>query len=250
MNVDMRGGVVKGASRLPKICRWIFTVLSACCALAVLALAAVMVIDPHIPANGHATQVSINSSGVSVVTQPIKHVEVELNVSDLSLDPGVVMLSFNDRKLSMAVTQVKGDIALKGGADGVLTLVKRKFVPLGLVDCLFLAVLFDLLRRLFRNVERGDSFTEPNIRLVQIVGVSLMVFALASGALDFWASREIARYFVEHVTVPGGTLHVAPPEARAGLTLDSAFFAGLLVLALAEVFRQGLALKRENELTV
>jgi hypothetical protein len=239
---------MKSTSRLPKICCWIFGVLSVICAVAVLAIVAVMVIDPHIPDGGNATHVSINSNGMSV--HATQNSEVQLAVSDMSLDHGGVTFTFDNRKLAMTVTEVKGDVPLKDGADGVLTMVKRKILPLGLADCIFFAVLFDLLRRLFRNVERGDSFTERNIRLVQIVGVALMAFSLASGALDAWASREVARYFVEHVTIPGGRLHVAEAAGQFGLTLDTAFFAGLLVLALAEVFRQGLALKKDSELTI
>jgi hypothetical protein len=241
---------MKTRSRLPRLCLWIFCVLSVLCSVGALALVAVMVVDPHIPTGERVSHVTVNSSGVSVVTHPVKNGEVKLTMSDVSLDPGLVTFSFDHRNLSLALTEVKGDMTLKDGSDGVLTMIKRKLVPLGLVDCLFLAVLFDLLRRLFRNVERGDSFTEKNIRLVQIVGAALMAFSLASGALDTWASLEVARYFVEHVTIPGGTLHVAEAGSQFGLTLDSAFFAGLLVLALAEVFRQGLALKADSELTI
>jgi hypothetical protein len=44
---------------------------------------------------------------------------------------------------------------------------------------------------------------------------------------------------------------VAPPWLGARFPLcDAAFLTGLLVLALAEVFRQGLALQRDSDLTV
>jgi len=57
------------------------------------------------------------------------------------------------------------------------------------------------------------------------------------------------------VAVSGTPVQLPPPSAPHWLGIrfplrDSAFLTGLLVLALAEVFRQGLALQRDNDLTV
>ena len=54
--------------------------------------------------------------------------------------------------------------------------MKHYGLPLWLLHVMFLAALFELLRRLFRNVGRGDSFSPGTIRLVQAVAGSDRVF--------------------------------------------------------------------------
>ena len=120
--------------------------------------------------------------------------------------------------------------------------------------------MFDLLRRLFRNVGRGDSFTRQSVYFVQFIGGSLIVYSVVSAFADGWFVNAMLTYLAEHavITVSGTSLHLPAPQAMGfsqgqafpfGLA-KSAFFSGLLVLALSEVFRQGLALKSEHDLTV
>ena len=120
---------------------------------------------------------------------------------------------------------------------------------------LFLTVLFELLRRLFRNVGRGESFTPQSVRLVQSIGVSLIVFWLLSSFAVSWFYAAYD-FISQHTQIAvSGTPVKLPPAGPHGWfgeihIFDWVFFSGLLILALAEVFRQGLALKRDNELTV
>ena len=120
----------------------------------------------------------------------------------------------------------------------------------------FLPRYFELLRRLFRNVGRGDSFTPQSVRLVQIVGGALIVFSLISAVGESWFAHAMYAYLTEHtqIAISGTSVHLPPPENTqliARLPFGSpVFLSGLLVLALAEVFRQGLALQRESDLTV
>ena len=143
-----------------------------------------------------------------------------------------------------------------GKAGGLIETMKRYGLPLWLLHILFLTALFELLRRLFRNVGRGDSFSQGTVRLVQTVAALLIAssFILAF-ARDLFGNAVIS-YFVQHavITISGTQVHL--PAAGVGMyrhrfTFDGAmFFYGLLVLALSEVFRQGVALKKENELTI
>jgi hypothetical protein len=126
-----------------------------------------------------------------------------------------------------------------------------------LIHFLFLAALFELLRRLFRNVGLGASFTPQTVRLVQIIGVSLLVFAFVSAIGKSWFGYEMYAALADNtqVTVSGTAVQLPPAVSPRWLGArfplrDSAFLTGLLVLALAEVFRQGLALQRDNDLTV
>jgi hypothetical protein len=96
------------------------------------------------------------------------------------------------------------------------------------------------------------------VRLVQIVGFTLIVYSLVSAMAENWFMHAAYAYLAQHatVTISGTPLHL--PAARGmdfphinGFPFGSpVFFSGLLVLALSEVFRQGLALKSEHDLTV
>ena len=139
---------------------------------------------------------------------------------------------------------------------GAIELLKRYGLPLLLIYAVFFAALFELLRRLFRNVGRGDSFTPQSVRLVQIVGGALIVFSLISAVGESWFAHAMYAYLTEHTQFAiSGTSVRLPPAENTHLIVrlpfgSPVFLSGLLVLALAEVFRQGLALQRESDLTV
>ena len=140
---------------------------------------------------------------------------------------------------------------------GVVELLKAHGLPVLFIYAVFFTALFEALRRLFRNVGRGDSFTPHSVRLVQIVGVSLLVFSVLSSAAESWFVHAMYGYLADHtqIAISGTPVRLPPAESPSWLGYrfpfgSSVFWCGLLILALAEVFRQGLALKRESDLTV
>jgi hypothetical protein len=223
-------------SVLPKIFRWVFTVFALLAVLGGLAICLVMVIDPKLPADTHFGPLNV----------------------DLLGQPGTVALRPTNGDADFTVTALRGSVTVfVERAGGLIELLKRYGLPLILIKMIFLAVLFDLLRRLFRNVGRGESFTRQNVNLVQIVGVSLLVFSLVSAFAEDWFVHALYAYVAQHsvVTISGTALHLPPAHGMrlpgGGFPFGTPiFFSGLLVLALSEVFRQGLALKNENDLTV
>jgi len=150
-----------------------------------------------------------------------------------------------------------GNLTLKvEKTSGLVALLKQYGLPLLLIHALFFAALFELLRRLFRNVGRGDSFTPQSVRLVQSIGVALIVFWLVSGLAESWFVHAAWNYLSQHTEIAVSGAPVRLPTATDHrwfgqiAVFDWVLFSGLLVLALAEVFRQGLALKRDADLTV
>jgi hypothetical protein len=227
----------KSAAFLPKLFRWIFTILMVCTAIGAIAVAGVMIADPSLPSDAH-----FGPHKGDVFGQP----------AEFTLDPatgGKTEPTFRATAFNGVLTVVVEQTA------GLIELLKRYGLPIVLINILSLTLLFELLRRLFRNVGRGESFTPQSVHLVQIIGVAMIVFSLVSGVAETWFAHAAWDYFAQHTQIAvSGTplqLPVAPDHPRwFGLRLDSWFFAGLLVLALAEVFRQGLALKRDADLTV
>ena len=223
---------------LPKLFRWVFTVLAVLTALAAVGLIAVILVDPTLPPDARFGPVHGKFMGqpATLALQPDASGQGE---------PALSARAFNGN-VTMTVDK----------PSGAIELLKRYGLPLLLIYAVFFAALFELLRRLFRNVGRGDSFTPQSVRLVQIVGGALIVFSLISAVGESWFAHAMYAYLTEHtqIAISGTSVRLPPAENTqliARLPFGSpVFLSGLLVLALAEVFRQGLALQRESDLTV
>jgi hypothetical protein len=224
------------SSALPKLFRWIFTVLAVLAVLCAVAICLAILINPKLPTGAHFGPIAIDVLG----------------------EPGTAVLSPSGGDSNFTVTALRGNLILSAEkAGGLVEVIKHWGLPLSLVNAIFFAVLFDLLRRLFRNVGRGDSFTLQSVRLVQILGCWLILFSLVSAFAEHWFSEAAFAYLGQHttLTISGTALHLPPLHHRilphVGFPFGSpVFFSGLLVLALSEVFRQGLVLKSDNDLTV
>ncbi|MGQ0741944.1 MAG: DUF2975 domain-containing protein [Alphaproteobacteria bacterium] len=229
---------MKSANFLPKAFRWLFTFLAVCTALGAVAVVVVMIADPSLPPDAH-----FGPTKGQVFGQP----------AEFALHPAAGAGS----EPVFSAKAFDGNVTLKvEKAGGLVELLKHYGLPLLLIYALFFTALFELLRRLFRNVGRGDSFTAQSVRLVQSIGVSLIVFWLVSGLAGSWFVYAAWDFFSQHteIAVSGAPLNLPPATDHRWFgqirLFDWVLFSGLLVLALAEVFRQGLALKRDADLTV
>jgi hypothetical protein len=202
--------------------------------IGVVATCIAMIIDPRLPPGTHFGPTEVGILG----------------------QPGTVALRAVDGDSNFTATALQGTVVLSvEKAGGLVQVLVHHGLPVALVHLLFLAALFELLRRLFRNVGRGESFTRQTVQLVQIVGFSLIVYSIVSAFAESWFLNAAYGYVASHsaLIIEGKLLHLpqltgAPfPHRQGGSPI---FFAGLLVLALSEVFRQGLALKAEHDLTV
>lgn len=223
---------------LPRLFRWVFTGLAVLTALAAVVLIAVILVDPTLPPDARFGPVHGQLMGqpATLALQPHASGQGE---------PALSARAFNGN-VTMTVDKPAGAIEL----------LKRYGLPLLLIYAVFFAALFELLRRLFRNVGRGESFTPQSVRLVQVVGGALIIFSLISAVGESWFAHAMYAYLTEHTqfAISGTSVRLPPAENTqlvARLPFGSpVFLSGLLVLALAEVFRQGLALQRESDLTV
>ena len=111
--------------------------------------------------------------------------------------------------------------------------------------------------RLCRNVENGEVFSDGNLKLVRRFGWLLIAEAVALFAVQLWSAHYVASYINANLSFRG--LQVASPNSAdflssmaptsADLAISQIIY-GLLVLCLTEVFRQGVKLKQEADLTV
>jgi len=224
---------------LPRLFHVSFAVLAVLASIAAAFIVVVMLVDPELPPDTR-----LGPSRGEFLGQP-----ASIALQPATGGPGDSVLELRAFDGNVAATVDR--------PAGVIERLKTFGLPVLLIHALFLAALFELLRRLFRNVGRGESFTPQSVRLVQIIGVSLMVFAFVAAIGKSWFGYEMYAVLADNtrVAVSGTPVQlppaVAPPWLGARFPLwDAAFLTGLLVLALAEVFRQGLALQRDSDLTV
>lgn len=218
---------------LARCLKWVFLIFEVLMGVGAVAIVIVMIISPRLPADAGFGPANIDIWGL----------------------PGTFTLRNSD---FAAVLAHGGITARVDSAAGLVEVALRYGLPLGLLYVAFYGLLFDLLRRLFRNVLRGDSFTRTTVRMVQAIGLSLLAFSLASVVAEGMFQFALLQYLSHHASiVVSGTALNLPQVNQMHLDSGSAspfgspyFFTGLLVLALSEVFREGLALKSENDLTV
>src|SRR5687768_1903492 len=103
-------------------------------------------------------------------------------------------------------------------AEARFATLGRAMLPVILVHGLFFYALFDLLRRLFRNVGRRESFSDQNIRLVRGVGISIIAFTLLAAVGKMYFSYRELDYLGNSGTLMGAEVRLAPA------TEDNALF--------------------------
>lgn len=224
---------------LPKLFRVAFAVLAVLAALAAVCIIAAILIDPELPPDAR-----FGPHDGEFLGQP----------ASFGLQPS----ASGQAESALYLRAFSGNVALTVDRPaGVVELIKSFGLPVLLIYAVFFAALFELLRRLFRNVGNGESFTPQSVRLLQIVGGSLIAFSFLSAIGESWFVYAMFGYLVDHMqlVISGTTVQLPPAEGPPWLGYESPlgspeFLAGLLVLALAEVFRQGLALQRDSDLTV
>ena len=218
---------------LSKFLKWVFGGFTILMTVAAVAVVVVMVLDPKLPPDAMVGPVDVQLLG----------------------QPG----SFVLQNSHFAAALIQGGIQVRvDDARGLIEVVKHTGLPVVLLTLLYFIMLFGLMHRLFNNVGRGESFTSQNVRIVQIIGFSLLIFSLVSAFTEGWFQYAVLDYLSHHAVfqVSGTAFRLPQPSSFTISTASNSpfgspmFFTGLLVLALSEVFRQGLFLKNENDLTV
>ena len=139
---------------------------------------------------------------------------------------GLLLISFDPQVLP---AQIVGHTKILD--DGPLTAtVRLAGYELSLVCVL---VIVQRLRRIFGAMTAGDPFHPDNVRRLRVIALVLALLEVndyAFGAIDHF---------------------VLSPHAHASFSLNlTAWFAVLVIVVLAEVFREGARLRRDAELTI
>ncbi len=164
---------------------------------------------------------------------------------------------------ALVLTGLRGQLQvnlLSREAD-LVSAARWSVFPAMLAGLVFSWLVFGALRDICANLERGDVFTERNLRLIRNIGVTLIGYCFVDGAMGLWASHVMGGYLSAHASLTSlgevlhfpaqvGALHFTLPPWSLGYAGTGGLITGCLVLVVSEAFRQGLALKTESDLTV
>ena len=190
---------------------------------------------------------------------------VTLGEVSLQAAPGALALTTRTAKPGEVVLhglrgQLNLNLNLLSGEANLVSAARWSLLPAMAAGLAFSWLVFGALRQVCANIERGEVFSDKNLRLVRSIGVLLIAYGFVGGATGFWASHVMGGYLSEHVALTGlGEAIRFPTNGAAfNFTLPSSFsyagggglVTGCLVLVVSEAFRQGLVLKTESDLTV
>jgi hypothetical protein len=166
------------------------------------------------------------SSFLKVILDVFYHVLWVVGFLVAAVILGLLLISFDPQILPAAIL---AHANIMGQAPGVSAAVRLTGAELGLVG---VTVIVQRLRRIFASMTAGDPFHPDNVR-------RLRVTALVLGLI------EINRY--RFAALDRFVLGLHPRS----LSLDfTPWFAVLVIVVLAEVFREGARLRRDAELTI
>ena len=163
--------------------------------------------------------------------------EIGLTVPVTSLDSGATVVTrWGDARLE--VEDMRGSLRLP-----VATLPWWLFAVIWTYVAAAAALMLMFLhhlRRIFQRVRAGTPFDATNALRLRWLGLLALALAMVTGVSELVTSLAVrGRLISERVEVP------------LGLSVDgSLVFFGLVLLALAEIFRRGAELEEEQSLTV
>ena len=138
---------------------------------------------------------------------------------------GLLLISFDPQILPALAHRT-----ILGHAPGAAAAVRLGGAELSLIG---VVVIVQRLRRVFGAMTAGDPFHPDNVRRLRVIALVLALIEI-NGYVFAAFDR-----FVLHV------------RAQSGFNLDfTPWFAVLVIVVLAEVFREGARLRRDAELTI
>lgn len=187
------------------------------------------------------------------------HIFESVKVSDIALtldQPRIALRTDQTNPGDLELGALKGTLTVnRNTADKhLIAMIDWVFLPLTLLSFAFYYTLFGNLRAICSRIEEGEVFVEKNLRMIRNVGVLMIGYAILRQATEFITITILGSYL--HYQVTGaemqaridlaGSLNFGVGANAAGANI----LTGVVVMLIGEVFRQGLLLKTENELTI
>jgi hypothetical protein len=131
--------------------------------------------------------------------------------------------------------------------------VKGYMAMMAIIKIGYIFIIFYTLRKFVLSLKNKEAFTVHNVQRLRILGLLLLLIEPLNWMGRYFSKKWISAHFIfdlpEESTAHGIGYKVGY-AIGAGDFVWNWILAGLLILVISEVFKQGLQLKQENDLTV
>lgn len=162
-----------------------------------------------------------------------------------------VVHSQSSEVLSPALVTNKVGIEFKTDS----TYIRSIFIGYGASCYLYSLVIFLFVRAFINSLGDNSVFTTSNVRRLRIIGILLLLVEPLNSLQDYFMQSLIEEYFSHTIlNVNGGIIRFLGfwlgSTTASGTFVSSWIIAGLIILVIAEVFKRGLEMKQEQDLTI
>ena len=135
------------------------------------------------------------------------------------------------------------------------TYIKTIFLSYGASSFLYSLIIFLFVRAFVNSLGNQSVFTTDNVKRLRIIGILLLLAAPLNSLQGYFIQSVVDEYFVHSVFnldsgISGRLGYWLGSSTASGTFVSSWIVAGLIILVIAEVFKQGLQIKEEQDLTI
>lgn len=168
-----------------------------------------------------------------------------------NLDPNVVKVeALKPDVRDEAIVTGKVGIEFKTSS----TYIKSMFIGAGIISfCYSLLILF-LVRAFVNSLSESSPFISKNVKRLHIIGILLVCIEPLHALQNYFMQSLVDEYFLHTISsqtgLAGNISYWFGYSTASGSYVSSWIVAGLIILVIAEVFKQGLQMKQEQDLTI
>lgn len=167
-----------------------------------------------------------------------------LSVEPLSLRADEVARNDTPNEVLIQAIEDVVTIVQPANAARALEFVRWPFIFCLLCTGLTGVAILDLFRRMLGSIAKKEVFTAANIRNVNRLGILFIASSIAKMLLAGWLVHRFIAFVALSQPLGKSVLESSFEGNGSGVGI------GLMILVLAGVFRQGLALKEDSQLTI
>jgi hypothetical protein len=183
-----------------------------------------------------------NEGDFSIGLQTSQRYSIESDVAHIvSSSKEVIEPSLVATKIAMNFKTTSN--LLKGLSAGISVL---KFA--------YIFLIIFILRKFVHSLNDENPFTLQNVKRLQIIGILLLLIEPLLWIMRYFLTELVESYVTHTIftlgSIAGKVGYWVGFNIASGVFLSSWITVGFIVLVIAEVFRQGLKMKEEQDLTI
>ncbi len=132
--------------------------------------------------------------------------------------------------------------------------IKSMFIGVGMISFGYSLLILFLVRAFVNSLSESSPFVPKNVIRLRIIGILLICIEPLDALQNYFMQCLVDEYFLHTIssqTGLAGTIgYWLGYRTASGSYFSSWIVAGLIILVIAEVFKQGLQMKQEQDLTI